>query len=81
MKELIRVSSIKSSIILDFFAGGGTTGHAVMALNNEDGGSRRFILITNNESNICESVTYPRLKKCIENNNYSDVFSFFKIAE
>ncbi|MDD3915043.1 MAG: site-specific DNA-methyltransferase [Bacteroidales bacterium] len=81
MKELIRASSIKSSIILDFFAGSGTTGHAMLDLNNEDGGSRRFILITNNESNICESVTYPRLKKCIENNNYTDGFSFFKISE
>lgn len=81
MKEIIRASSIKSSIILDFFAGSGTTGHAVMDLNNEDGGSRRFILITNNESNICESVTYPRLKKCIEINEYSDGFSFFRIQE
>ncbi|UUX93009.1 DNA methyltransferase [Methanoplanus endosymbiosus] len=78
IKELIHVSSNKSSIILDFFAGSGTTGHAVMDLNNEDGGFRKFILITNNESNICKSVTCPRLKNCIKINKYSDGFSFFK---
>lgn len=54
-----------SSTILDFFAGSGTTGQAVLELNNEDGGNRRFILCTNNENNICDSVTYPRLKTVI----------------
>lgn len=49
-------------IILDFFAGSGTTGHAVMQLNKEDGGNRKYILCTNNENNICEEVTYQRLK-------------------
>ncbi|MBS4762086.1 site-specific DNA-methyltransferase [Carnobacteriaceae bacterium zg-ZUI252] len=52
----------KNNIVLDFFAGSGTTGHAVMQLNKEDGGSRRYILCTNNENNICEEVTYQRLK-------------------
>lgn len=51
--------------ILDFFAGSGTTGQAVIDLNKEDGGNRRFILCTNNENNICEDVTYPRLKTVI----------------
>ena len=41
----------KNSTILDFFAGSGTTGHAVLALNKEDGGNRKFILCTNNEIN------------------------------
>jgi adenine-specific DNA-methyltransferase len=57
--------------ILDFFAGSGTTGHAVMALNKEDGGNRQFILCTNNENNIAEEVTYPRIKNVI--NGYADV--------
>ena len=48
--------------ILDFFAGSGTTGHAVTQLNKEDGGNRQYILCTNNENNICEDVTYQRLK-------------------
>lgn len=51
--------------ILDFFAGSGTTGHAVLELNKEDGGNRNFILCTNNENNICEEVTYQRLSKVI----------------
>jgi adenine-specific DNA-methyltransferase len=48
--------------VLDFFAGSGTTGHAVLALNKQDGGNRQCILITNNENNICTDVCYPRLK-------------------
>lgn len=55
-------SSNKDSTILDFFAGSGTTGHAVMQLNKEDGGKRKYILCTNNESKICEEVTYKRLQ-------------------
>ena len=56
----------KDATILDFFAGSGTTGHAVLALNKEDGGNRKFILCTNNENNICTDVCYPRLKKVIK---------------
>ena len=51
--------------ILDFFAGSGTTGHAVMELNEQDGGNRRFILCTNNENSICRDVTYERIKTVI----------------
>ena len=51
--------------VLDFFAGSRTTGQAVMELNKEDGGHRKFILCTNNENNICTGVTYPRLKTVI----------------
>lgn len=53
-------------IILDFFAGSGTTLHATMALNAEDGGNRQCILVTNNENNICEEVTYERNKRVIQ---------------
>ena len=60
----------KNALILDFFAGSGTTAHAVLELNKEDGGNRQFILCTNNENNICEEVTYPRIKKVIE--GYAD---------
>jgi len=61
----------KCDIVLDFFAGSGTTGHAVLELNKEDGGNRQFILCTNNENNIAEEVTYPRIKNVIE--GYADV--------
>jgi len=56
----------KEAKVLDFFAGSGTTGHAVLELNKEDSGNRSFILVTNNEENICTEITYPRLKKVIE---------------
>ena len=52
--------------ILDFFAGSGTTLHATMQLNAEDGGKRKCILVTNNENNICEEVTYERNKRVIQ---------------
>ncbi|NLZ26935.1 MAG: site-specific DNA-methyltransferase [Chloroflexi bacterium] len=62
VKDMIKLTSTRNSIILDYFAGSGTTGHAVAQLNAEDGGNRRYILCTNNENNICEEVTYQRLK-------------------
>ena len=77
IKELIRSASNKNSIILDFFAGSGTTGHAVMDLNKEDGGSRKFILITNNENDICRRVTIPRIKNCIDKYFYKENFDIF----
>lgn len=62
VKEIIDFHRDKDIVVLDFFAGSGTTGHAVMQLNKEDGGNRKYILCTNNENNICEEVTYQRLK-------------------
>ena len=59
-------SSNKNAIILDFFAGSGTTGEVVIELNKKDKGNRQFILCTNNENNICEEVTYPRIKAVID---------------
>lgn len=56
----------KGAKILDFFAGSGTTLHAAMALNAEDGGNRQCIVITNNENNICEEITYERNKRVIQ---------------
>lgn len=54
------------AIVLDFFAGSGTTGHAVLDLNSEDDGARSFILCTNNENDICTEVCYPRVKRVIK---------------
>ncbi len=62
----VLIKSKKEALVLDFFAGSGTTGHAILAMNKEDGGSRRFILCTNNENKICEEVTYERLKRSIK---------------
>lgn len=69
----------KDTIILDFFAGSGTTGHAVMKLNAEDGGQRKFILCTNNENNICRDVTYERIKRVIAKEDYKASLKYFKV--
>lgn len=63
---LIAVEQKKNGTYLDFFAGSGTTGHAVLELNKQDGGNRKFILCTNNENNICEEITYERIKRVIK---------------
>ena len=69
----------KNALVLDFFAGSGTTGHAVMSLNARDGGKRKFILVTNNENGICEKVTYERLKRVIEKEGYAARLKYYKI--
>lgn len=58
--EINGISS-KNAIVLDFFAGSGTTAQAVLEQNKRDGGNRKFILCTNNEQSICENVTYKRI--------------------
>lgn len=61
IKDFLFLSTNNNSIVLDFFAGSGTTAHALALLNKEDGGNRKYILCTNNENNICEEVTYKRI--------------------
>ena len=69
----------KNITILDFFAGSGTTGHAVIQLNAEDGGNRTFILCTNNENNICRDVTYERIKRVIDKEGYAASLKYYKV--
>lgn len=64
--RVLELGSNADSLILDFFAGSGTTLHAVMALNAKDHGHRSCVLCTNNENGICENVTYERNKRVIE---------------
>ena len=76
IKRCLGISK-KNAIALDFFAGSGTTAQAVMELNAEDNGDRKFILCTNNENGICEDITYQRIKSVItgkrkDGSNYSD---------
>lgn len=79
VSEVVQRISKENSTILDFFAGSGTTGHAVMKLNDEDGGNRRFILCTNNENNICRDVTYERIKRVIDKEGYAASLKYYKV--
>lgn len=66
LQYLLNTIVIKDVTVLDFFAGSGTTLHATMQLNAEDGGHRQCILVTNNENGICENVTYERNRRVIQ---------------
>ncbi|MDA7988238.1 MAG: site-specific DNA-methyltransferase [Alphaproteobacteria bacterium] len=65
VQDILQLASDKNSTVLDFFAGSATTAHAVMRLNKEDGGRRKFIMATNNEGGIAEEVCYPRIRKAV----------------
>jgi adenine-specific DNA-methyltransferase len=64
--DICFMSNCPNGIILDFFAGSGTTLQATMQLNADDGGHRQCILVTNNENNICEEITYDRNRRVIQ---------------
>lgn len=66
IKRILQVASKPDSIVLDFFAGSGTLGQAVLEFNRQFGGNRKFILVQNNESNICESITRSRIEKVLK---------------
>ena len=70
LRHILEIAADKNSLILDSFAGSGTTGHAVMAQNKADGGNRRFILVEIDEK-ICRDVTAQRLTRVVE--GYGDV--------
>jgi len=70
VKLLVYVSSIKNDIILDFFAGSGTTAHAVMKLNKKDGGERKFILVE--IADYFDTIIIPRVKKVAYSFNWKD---------
>jgi adenine-specific DNA-methyltransferase len=72
IERVLRVVGDKSAIVLDFFAGSGTTAHAVAKLNAEDGGSRRFILVSSTEAtedapdkNLCRDVCAERVRRVL----------------
>ena len=70
IQHFLSIIGKQDATVLDFFAGSGTTLHAAMLLNEEDGGHRQCILVTNNENQICENVTYERNRRVI--NGYPD---------
>ncbi len=66
LERLISFAAEKDAVILDFFAGSGSTGEAVLRLNHKDGGRRRFILCTNNEISLWNKVRYIHSKGLME---------------
>ncbi len=77
IKLLLNLVDNKNCTVLDFFAGSGTTGEAVLALNEEDGGNRKYILCTNMENDIGEKVTFERMKKI--QNTYPHNLKYFNV--
>ncbi len=90
LNQIIHIGSNKNSIILDYFAGSGTTGHAVINLNREDNGKRKYILVEMGE--YFDSVTKPRIQKVIYSDSWKDgkatengengisqIFKYFKL--
>ncbi len=70
IKKILELGSLNNSIILDYFAGSGTTGHAVINLNREDGGKRKYILVEMGE--YFDTVTKPRIQKVIYSDSWKD---------
>lgn len=83
IERILQIATDKNSIILDSFAGSGTTAHAVLNMNKEDGGNRKFILVEMED--YAESITSERVKRVI--NGYDDIggtggsFSFYDLGE
>ena len=81
IKWICNLSVKKNPIILDFFAGSGTTGQALEELKKDISShieNPKYILITNNENNICEEVCYQRIKKANEKYNYNSNLEYLK---
>lgn len=78
--DLLVMGIIKDdSIVLDFFAGSGTTGHSVMKFNKDFNKQLQYILATNNQNDICKEITYERLKRAIEKEHYSASLKYYKV--
>jgi len=83
METLLAYTTRKDSIVLDAFAGSGTTGEALLRLNNRDGGKRRFILIEEGQGSdkYCRTVAAKRLERAIKVHGYKSGFQFFKTGK
>lgn len=78
IKNFISVATFKDSLVLDSFAGSGTTGHAVLDLNKEDGGSRKFIMVEM-EDKVAKDITAERVKRVIKKYGYKDGFEYCEL--
>ncbi len=78
IKHLLKMIIGQDDIVLDSFAGSGTTGHAVLDLNKEDGGNRKFILVEM-EDNVAKDITAERVKRAIKKYGYKDGFEYCEL--
>jgi len=78
IKEIISLCTRDTDIILDSFAGSGTTGHAVLNLNKEDGANRQFVLVEL-ENKVAKDITAERIKRVIKQNDYKDGFEYCEL--
>ncbi|HEY4474062.1 MAG TPA: site-specific DNA-methyltransferase [Candidatus Paceibacterota bacterium] len=78
IQRILRIASNKDSIILDSFAGSGTTGHAVLDLNKEDGGNRKFILVEMEDA-VAKNITTERVKRAIKKYDYKGGFEYCEL--
>lgn len=78
IRRILKAHTKDGDIVLDSFAGTGTTGHAVLDLNKEDGQQRKFILVEM-EDDVARRITAPRIEKNIEKNGYKDGFEFCEL--
>ncbi len=86
IQGLLQQATRPGDTVLDFFAGSGTTGHAVLALNAQDGGQRRFILCSSTEAtakepdkNLCHDVCAERLRRVIASQGYGASFAYLQL--
>ncbi len=87
IKHIIKIAANENDIILDSFAGSGTTGQAVLELNKEDGGNRKFILVQMTEAtdaepnkNIAKDITAERIKRAITKYDLNSGFAYYKLG-
>jgi adenine-specific DNA-methyltransferase len=87
IKKILQIAGNENLTILDSFAGSGTTMHAVMDLNKEDGGNRQCIMVQMTEAteaepekNICKDITRERIKRAIDKFGYDSGFKYFRVG-
>lgn len=79
IRDFVKISTKQDSIILDFHAGSGTTAHAVLQLNKEDGGNRQFIMVE--QMSYAESITAKRVQKVLQKENIDSSFIYLELAK
>jgi len=79
LKHLLKIVDNKNAIVLDFFAGSGTTAHATLDLNKEDGGNRLFVLIE--QMDYIETLTVERIKRAIRHFGFNSGFVYLELLE